>query len=90
MPLTRTLKNGLTMVDDGTVWYLYKNDKLVGSIINRGLFKSSSIQNPLGYNHLASVTTSDSVFDIISPTGAMLVRGCITGTLWKHVERVFN
>lgn len=93
----RVQKDGTLVVDDGKVIRLYgpdrdkRNDKhFLGSIIKRGLFKSTSAMTPYGYSSSSSVTTSDSVFDILGPGGGMLVRGCITSTLWDHVARVLK
>ena len=90
--LTRTRSNGMVMVFDGDTTYLYGPDEgrmdnhYLGKIVKRGIFKSS----PRFINEYVSMSggeTSDGVFDIFGPKGQMLVKGCITGTLWAHVDK---
>ena len=92
---SRINANGILVVTNGAETKLYGPDRegrmdkhYLGSFVNRGLLKTSAHLNPLyGYDTISSITCSDSVFDIFGPKFEMRVKGCITATLWEHVER---
>lgn len=80
--------SGYVIQQSGKARHVYNAaGKHLGTIIDRGNINHTPLRNDYyGNSFGGGHITSTEVHDIVGPTGGMLVKGCITGTLWAHVK----